>query len=104
MRTNVEIDDALMKEAMQLTRIKTQKQVIESALKEFIAANHRQQLMSLRGKVEWEGNLEDMRALKSHFRSLPPYPLLPSNYMKVRPNCIGISAKKELPFLKPMTV
>jgi Arc/MetJ family transcription regulator len=61
MRTNVEIDDALMEEAMQLTQIKTKKQIIESALKEFIAAMHRKQLMLLRGKVEWEGNLEDMR-------------------------------------------
>lgn len=61
MRTNVEIDDALMEEAMQLTQIKTKKQIIESALKEFIAATHRKQLMLLRGKVEWEGNLDDMR-------------------------------------------
>ncbi|MCF2442929.1 type II toxin-antitoxin system VapB family antitoxin [Dyadobacter sp. CY345] len=61
MRTNVEIDDSLMEEAMQLTQIKTKKQIIESALKEFIAATHRKQLMSLRGKVEWEGNLDDMR-------------------------------------------
>jgi len=62
MRTNVEIDDSLMEEAMQLTQIKTKRQIIESALKEFISATHRKQLMALRGKVEWEGNLDDMRS------------------------------------------
>jgi Arc/MetJ family transcription regulator len=66
MTTNVEIDDALMEEAMELTRIKTKKQVIESALKEFIAANHRRQLMSLRGKVEWEGNQESAQKRSYH--------------------------------------
>jgi Arc/MetJ family transcription regulator len=55
-----------MEEAMQLTRIKTKKQVIESALKEFIAANHRRQLMSLRGKVEWEGNQESAQKRSYH--------------------------------------
>ena len=61
MRTNVEIDDSLMREAMEIGQIKTKKQAIESALKEFIASVHREKLMALRGKVEWEGNLKDWR-------------------------------------------
>ena len=62
MRTNIEIDDALMQEAMEIGEIKTKKQAIEFALKEFIAASHRKKLMELRGKVEWEGNLDEWRS------------------------------------------
>ena len=62
MRTNIEIDDALMQEAMEIGEIKTKKQAIEFALKEFIAASHRKKLMALRGKVEWEGNLDEWRS------------------------------------------
>lgn len=61
MRTNVEIDDSLMQEAMAIGQIKTKKQTIEFALKEYIAAAHRRKLFDLRGKVEWEGNLEEWR-------------------------------------------
>ena len=61
MRTNVEIDDALIKEAMDIGQAKTKKQAIELALKEYISASHRRGLMASRGKVEWEGNLTEWR-------------------------------------------
>ncbi|REA55687.1 type II toxin-antitoxin system VapB family antitoxin [Dyadobacter luteus] len=61
MRTNIDIDDSLMREAMEISRIKTKKQTIEFALKEYIAAEHRRKLLDLRGKVEWEGNLVEWR-------------------------------------------
>jgi Arc/MetJ family transcription regulator len=61
MRTNIEIDDSLMQEAMEVGQIRTKKQTIEFAVKEFIAAAHRRKLMDMRGKVLWEGNLDEWR-------------------------------------------
>lgn len=61
MRTNIDIDNSLLREAMEIGQIRTKKQMVESALKEFIGAAHRRKLMALRGKVSWEGNLEEWR-------------------------------------------
>ncbi len=61
MRTNIEIDDDLMSKAMQLSLLKTKKQVVEAALAEFIKATSRRKLISLRGKITWEGDLNEMR-------------------------------------------
>lgn len=61
MRTNIEIDDKLMEEAIKLTGAKSKKEVVNSALEELIRMGKIKKLRSLRGKVNWEGNLEDMR-------------------------------------------
>lgn len=66
MRTNVEIDDNLMTEALRLTKIATKKQVIETALKELIKKSLREELRQMRGKVVWDGNLEEMRTIETH--------------------------------------
>ena len=61
MRTNVVIDDNLMAKAMKFSGLKTKKQVIEAALKEFIYTNALQKLEEMRGEGVWEGNLAEMR-------------------------------------------
>lgn len=66
MRTNVEIDDNLMAEALRLTKISTKKQVIEIALKELINKSLRETLRQMRGKVDWDGNLDEMRTVEAH--------------------------------------
>ncbi|MEZ4904307.1 MAG: type II toxin-antitoxin system VapB family antitoxin [Spirosomataceae bacterium] len=66
MRTNVEIDDNLMSEALRLTKISTKKQVIEAALKELINKSQRERLRQMRGKVEWEGSLNQMRTTETY--------------------------------------
>lgn len=66
MRTNVEIDDNLMTEALRLTKIATKKQVIETALKELIKKSLREELRQMRGKIVWDGNLEEMRTIETH--------------------------------------
>jgi Arc/MetJ family transcription regulator len=63
MRTNIELDDVLMKQALDLSKIKTKREVIEEALKNYVAWMKRKQLLSLRGQVKWEGNLKEMRRL-----------------------------------------
>ncbi len=61
MRTNIEINDKLMKRALELSQIKTKKEVVEQALENFIKELQRKDMLNLRGKVEWDGNLDEMR-------------------------------------------
>jgi Arc/MetJ family transcription regulator len=61
MRTNIVIDDALMDEAMALTRLGTQRAVVEAGLKLLIQIKKREQLKRFRGKLRWEGDLDAMR-------------------------------------------
>lgn len=63
MRTNIELDDVLMKQALDLSKIKTKREVIEEALKNYVAWMKKKQLLGLRGLVKWEGNLKEMRRL-----------------------------------------
>ncbi len=62
MRTNIEIDDDLMAEAMERSGLKTKKAVVEEALRELIQRKAFQSLTALRGKVEfWEAYRESYR-------------------------------------------
>jgi Arc/MetJ family transcription regulator len=61
MRTNIEIDDDLIAEAQSLSHLKTKKKIVEEALKSYIALLKRQQMVQFFGKVEWEGDLNEMR-------------------------------------------
>jgi len=60
-RTNVVIDDELMAQAMEYTGLKTKKAVIEEALRTLIQLKLQERVRSLRGKLHWEGNLNEMR-------------------------------------------
>lgn len=61
MRTNIVIDDELVEEARKLTGIKTKKALVDLALRELVARKRRKGILSLEGKVEWEGDLEEWR-------------------------------------------
>ena len=61
MRTNIEIDDELMKEAQRLSGLKTKRAVIDAALRMFVRVKRQTDVLSLPGKVRWEGNLDEMR-------------------------------------------
>lgn len=61
MRTNIEIDDDLMKEALNYSKLKTKKEIIHEALTEYIKYQKRLNLASLQGKVKWVGDLDKMR-------------------------------------------
>lgn len=53
MRTNIVIDDELMKTAMVVSDIRTKKGVVEQALREFVARRTRKNLGDLRGKIRF---------------------------------------------------
>lgn len=61
MRTNIEIDDELMAEALQLTKLKTKREVVEAALRLLVRQRRQRALLDLAGKIDWEGNLGAMR-------------------------------------------
>lgn len=62
MRTNIEIDDKLIKDTLEATGLKTKRDVVELGL-ETLLRLRRQEILAknLRGKVKWEGDLEEMR-------------------------------------------
>ena len=61
MRTNIEIDDALLDEARRLTRMATKRETVDHALRERVARQRRLGVLDLRGKVHWEGDLGQSR-------------------------------------------
>ncbi len=61
MRTNIEIDDELMKKALKYSKLKTKKEIINEALNEYVKYQMRLKMLSLQGKVEWIGDLDKMR-------------------------------------------
>ncbi len=61
MRTNIVVDDNLMAEALKLSNIKTKKGVVEAALKLLVQVKKQEAIRKLRGKLNWEGNLSEMR-------------------------------------------
>jgi len=64
MRTNVVIDDALMKDALESSGLKTKKDTIEAGLKLLVQFNRFSKIRKFRGKLKWVGDLERMRSDK----------------------------------------
>ncbi len=64
MRTNIVIDDELMNDAIRLTGVKTKREAVEIALKSLIQIKKQESIRGFRGKLKWEGDLDDMRSNK----------------------------------------
>jgi Arc/MetJ family transcription regulator len=60
-RTNIDLDDDLVKQGLKATKLKTKKELVHYALKELIRRKKRKGLLELEGKVIWEGSLDRMR-------------------------------------------
>ena len=61
MRTNIILDDELIQRARQLTGIKTKREVVQEALRILIQLREQTDVRKLRGKLRWEGNLDEQR-------------------------------------------
>jgi Arc/MetJ family transcription regulator len=61
MRTNIEIDDKLMKDALRATGAKTKKEAVELGLRTLLDLRAQEKARELRGKITWEGDLNVMR-------------------------------------------
>jgi Arc/MetJ family transcription regulator len=61
MRTNIEIDDQLMRRAMRSSGARTKKATVEAGLRLLVETHAQRSITRLRGKVQWQGNLNQSR-------------------------------------------
>ena len=61
MRTNIVIDDKLMKEALKASGAKTKREAVEMGLRMLLQVHGQEAIRRLRGKVHWDGDLDEMR-------------------------------------------
>jgi len=60
-RTNIVIDEKLIKEGMKTTGIKTRRALVDYALRDLLRRGSQKRILELKGKVHWEGDLSSMR-------------------------------------------
>ena len=61
MRTNIDLDERLVKEGMRRLRCRTKKELVHKALAELILRERRKDMLALAGQVRWKGNLSEWR-------------------------------------------
>ncbi|HUI82305.1 MAG TPA: type II toxin-antitoxin system VapB family antitoxin [Bryobacteraceae bacterium] len=62
MRTNIVIDDTLMRETLRATGLKTKREVVDEALRTLLRLRRQGDIRRLRGKLHWTGDLHRMRS------------------------------------------
>jgi Arc/MetJ family transcription regulator len=63
-RTNIVLDSKLVEAGLKATGLKTRRQLVDFALRELLRHKQQKKLLSLKGKVTWEGDLETMRSAR----------------------------------------
>ncbi|MCX6603591.1 MAG: type II toxin-antitoxin system VapB family antitoxin [Acidobacteria bacterium] len=61
MRTNIVIDDQLMQDTLRVTGLKTKREAVDEALRTLLRLKTQEKIRSLRGKLDWQGDLNAMR-------------------------------------------
>ncbi len=61
MRTNIVIDDQLMRETLRVTGLKTKREVVERGLRTLLRLSKQERIRRFRGRLRWEGDLDAMR-------------------------------------------
>ena len=61
MRTNIVIDDQLMRDALRATGLKTKRAAVEEGLRMLLRLHRQARIRKLRGKLDWQGDLDAMR-------------------------------------------
>lgn len=61
MRTNIVIDDKLMRETLRATGLKTKREAVEQGLRSLLRLKRQAEIRKLRGKLNWQGDLDSMR-------------------------------------------
>jgi len=64
-RTNIVLDEKLVEKGKKATGLKTSKALVDFALKELIRHSNQRQILDLFGSIAWEGNLSQMRTMRS---------------------------------------
>jgi Arc/MetJ family transcription regulator len=63
MRTNIELDDKIIADAMRLSKSRTKKETIHKALQAYTRLLKRRKILELKGKVDWQGDIDEMRKM-----------------------------------------
>ena len=63
-RTNVVLDEKLVEEGLRVTGLPSQRALIDYALRDLVRRSRQRRMLRHRGKVRWEGNLDDMRKMR----------------------------------------
>jgi len=61
MRTNIVIDDKLMRETLRATGLKTKREAVDQALRTLLRLRKQAGIRRLRGKLDWQGDLDAIR-------------------------------------------
>lgn len=61
MRTNISIDDTLMADVLAATGVKTKREAVELGLKTLLMLKQQEAIKAFKGKLKWEGDLDQMR-------------------------------------------
>ena len=64
MRTNIVIDDNLMKSTLRATGLKTKREAVELGLRTLLRLRQQEEIKGFRGKLDWQGDLDAMRTDK----------------------------------------
>jgi Arc/MetJ family transcription regulator len=64
MRTNIVIDDKLMRDTLRATGLKTKRDAVELGLQTLLRLEKQAQIRRFRGKLHWQGDLDAMRAAR----------------------------------------
>lgn len=63
-RTNIVLDSRLVEAGLKATGLKTRRELVDFALRELLRRDQQKKLLALKGKVEWEGDLDEMRTAR----------------------------------------
>jgi len=64
MKTTIQIDDKILKDALEISGEKSNETLLELVLTEYVRKNNQKKLLKFRNSKIWEGNLEEMRATR----------------------------------------
>ncbi|MGF1532015.1 MAG: type II toxin-antitoxin system VapB family antitoxin [Puniceicoccaceae bacterium] len=60
-RTNINLDDNLVRKGMTITGLRTKRELVDLALRELIRKEDQKGILPLEGTIRWEGSLDDLR-------------------------------------------
>ncbi len=64
-RTNIVMDEKLVEDGLKITGLKTQRALVDFALRELLRHHSHKKILELKGNIKWEGDLDEMRQSRS---------------------------------------
>ncbi len=64
-RTNIDLDDRLVRQGLRVYKCKSKRELVHLALKELLKSAKRKELLQLRGRIKWNGDLAELRRART---------------------------------------